>query len=75
MYDRPEITNPPNIKSIDIERYVVDNGGYKVQPVPTPISDIIDINKHAYETGNSIKDKPLIRGNATSDAALYIGIK
>jgi len=51
------------------------NGGYNVQPIPLPYSQIIDNSIIVYEEGIIKTDILLILGYITSDAPKYIGTK
>jgi hypothetical protein len=61
-------TEPPECASI------ADNGGYTVQPVPTPHSISDDDNKNNNAGGNNQKLILFNRGNAISGAPIIIGI-
>jgi len=61
-------TEPPECASI------ADNGGYTVQPVPTPHSISDDDNKNNNAGGSSQKLILFNRGNAISGAPIIIGI-
>jgi hypothetical protein len=52
----------------------LDRGGYTVQPVPTPISIILEASKSTKEGGNSQKLKLFKRGKAISGAPINKGI-
>ncbi len=74
----PEITNPIMITSTatsDRLIWEVLRGGYKVQPVPPPNSEVVENIIHPQETANNNKEKLLMRGNTTSGAAIKRGIK
>jgi len=50
-----------------------DKGGYTVQPVPAPLSDIPPTNKRVIEGGNNQNLILFIRGNAISGAPIIKG--
>jgi hypothetical protein len=49
------------------------NGGYTVQPVPTPISTKLDSNNNESAGGNNQNDILFNLGNAMSGAPINIG--
>lgn len=51
-----------------------DNGGYTVQPVPTPDSTTLEVNRRSRAGGNSQKLKLFILGKAISGAPTSRGI-
>jgi hypothetical protein len=52
---------------------IPDNGGYTVQPVPTPRSTILEVSNRFKENGKSQKLKLFSLGNAISGAPIIIG--
>jgi hypothetical protein len=52
---------------------MLDSGGYKVHPDPTPTSTIVDVIRRNNATGNNQKLKLFRRGNAMSGAPISIG--
>jgi len=49
------------------------NGGYTVQPVPTPASTKLDVSSKVNEGGNNQNDMLLSLGNAMSGLPIKIG--
>ena len=52
-----------------------DSGGYKVQPVPGPTSDVQDSNRNNKANGISQKLKLFSLGKAISGAPIKVGTK
>ena len=78
LVDIPESSKLYRIRSIPILVNVIKdvlNGGYNVQPIPLPYSQISDNIIIRYEYGIIKTDIILILGYITSDAPKYIGIK
>lgn len=78
LVDTPENSKLYRIRSIPTLVNVIKdvlNGGYNVQPIPFPYSQIIDNIIIVYEEGTIIQDILLILGYTTSDAPKYIGTK
>ena len=78
VVDIPEIISVYKIRSNPIlvnDNPDVLNGGYNVQPIPLPYSQISEIHISLYEYGIIKTDIILILGYITSDAPKYIGIK
>jgi hypothetical protein len=67
-----KIRSTPTLVNVIID---VLNGGYNVQPIPLPYSDIIDNIIIIYDQGITTIDILLILGKTTSDAPKYIGNK
>ena len=78
LVDTPESSKLYRIRSIptlvNVIRDVL-NGGYNVQPIPLPYSQIIDNIIIVYDEGTIKTDILLILGYITSDAPKYIGTK
>tara|TARA_B100000780_G_C20847549_1_gene336824 strand:+ start:93 stop:350 length:258 start_codon:yes stop_codon:yes gene_type:complete len=78
LVDIPKSSKLYRIRSIPILVNVIKdvlNGGYNVQPIPLPYSQIIDNSIIVYEEGIIKTDILLILGYIISDAPKYIGIK
>ena len=78
VVDIPESSKLYRIRSNPIlvnDNPEVLNGGYNVQPIPLPYSQIIANIIIVYEEGIIKTDILLILGYITSDAPKYIGIK
>jgi hypothetical protein len=74
--DVPDNSNPASIVSITIGDKLINDvlsGGYNVQPIPIPNSDVKDIRINAYDKGIRMTDMLLTLGYATSDIVKYIG--
>ena len=78
LVDIPESSKLYRIRSIPILVNVINdvlNGGYNVQPIPLPYSQIIANIIIVYELGIIKTAILLILGYITSDDPKYIGIK
>jgi hypothetical protein len=77
----PKIEDAPDKCKLNIAKsteppewaVALDNGGYTVQPVPTPASVNIDANNNNSDGGNNQKLILFILGNAISGAPIIKG--